>query len=114
MSSMGFSEGSGTVVRTWETGGQVYFQDLTKPNATPTSAPGEGKGRKHPRIAIGSHGETLLAWTEGTGWQRGGSLAWQVLGRNGKPIGEMRTQAGVPVWSFAAVIPKPNGFLILY
>jgi hypothetical protein len=114
MSSMDFSEGNGAIAGAWETAGQVYFEDLTKPGATPTSAPGEGKGRKHPRVSIGSHGEMLLAWTDGTGWQRGGSLAWQVFGRNGKPMGEMHTQPGIPVWSFAAAIAKPNGFVILY
>jgi hypothetical protein len=56
----------------------------------------------------------LMVWTEGTGWQRGGSLAWQVFGRNGKPVGDMRVEPGVPVWSFAAVAAKPNGFVILY
>ena len=41
-------------------------------------------------------------------------LAWQVLDRNARPIGEMRTQAGVPLWSFAAAVPKPNGFVIFF
>ena len=27
---------------------------------------------KHPVLATNPSGETLLAWTEGTGWQRGG------------------------------------------
>lgn len=78
------------------------------------SPPGEGKGRKHPRLAIASNGETLMAWTEGTGWQRGGSLAWQLFDSNGKALGEMHVQAGVPAWSFGAVAPKPDGFVVLY
>jgi hypothetical protein len=106
MSSMAFSEGSGMVAGAWETGGQVYFENLIQPNGVPLSAPGEGKGRKHPRIAIASNGEMLMAWTEGTGWQRGGSLAWQVFGLNGQPIGDMPMQPGVPVWSLAAVVAK--------
>ena len=114
MSSMAFSEGAGMVVGAWETGGQVYFENLTKTNATPVSAPGEGKGRKHPRLAIASNGEILMTWAEGTGWQRGGSLAWQLFDLNGKSLGEKHVQAGVPVWSFGAVAVKPDGFVILY
>jgi hypothetical protein len=114
MSSMSFAEGGGTVAGAWETGGQVYFENLTQPNGALQSAPGEGKGRKHPRIAIAPNGEMLMVWTEGTGWQRGGSLAWQVFGRDGKPAGEMHVQPGVPVWSFAAVAAKPNGFVVFY
>jgi hypothetical protein len=114
MSSMAFSEGAGTVAGAWETGGQVYFENLTRANATPVSAPGDGKGRKHPRLAIASNGEMVMVWTEGTGWQRGGSLAWQVFAPNGKALDEMHTQAGVPAWSFGAVAAKRDGFVILY
>ena len=43
--------------------------------------------RKHPAVAGNARGETILVWTEGTGWQKGGSLAWQVFDRAGRPIG---------------------------
>jgi hypothetical protein len=56
----------------------------------------------------------LVVWTERTGWRRSGSLAWQFFSRNGKAIGGMRVQPGLPVWNFAAVAAKPNGFVILY
>ena len=55
-----------------------------------------------------------MVWAEGTGWQRGGSLAWQVFAPDGKALGEMHTHAGVPAWSFAAVAAKRDGFVILY
>lgn len=114
MSSMAFSEGSGMVAGAWETGGQVFFEDLTDAKAAPVSAPGQGKDRKHPRIAIAPDGNMLMAWTEGTGWQRGGSLAWQLFAPDGKPLGEVHNQPGVPTWSFAAVAAVPDGFVILY
>src|SRR5690242_2102569 len=44
MSSMAFSEGAGKIEGAWETGGQVYFQNLNETNAAPVSAPGESKG----------------------------------------------------------------------
>ena len=114
MSSMSFGEGAGNVAGAWETGGQVYFENLTKMNSVPVSAPGEGKGRKHPRLAIAPNGDMLMVWTEGTGWQRGGSLAWQLFDPNGESLGKTHTQPGVPAWSFGAVAVKPDGFVVLY
>ena len=114
MSSMAFAEAAGKVEGAWETGGQVYFADLTKAGAVPVSAPKESEGRKHPRIAIGPGGETLMVWTEGTGWARGGSLAWQLYDPNGKAIGEKGTATDIPTWSFGAVVTKPDGFIVLY
>jgi hypothetical protein len=65
--------------------------------------------------AINQNGELLLVWTEGTGWQKGGSLAWQLYDPSGKPSAEKRQMPGVPVWSFAAVAARPdNSFVVLY
>ena len=114
MSSMSFGEGGGIVAGAWETGGQVYFENLTRPDGVPVSAPGEGKGRKHPRLAVAPNGNLLMIWTEGTGWQRGGSLAWQLFDSAGKSLGETHSEAGVPTWSFGAAAVKPGGFVILY
>jgi len=114
MSSMAFSEGPAGIVGAWETSGQVYFKNLTKMNTAPITVPGEAKGRKHPRIAIAPSGELLMIWTDGTGWQRGGSLAWQLFAANGKALGEPSKANGIPTWSFGAVIAKPGGFLVLY
>ena len=68
----------------------------------------------HARIAISPDGKTLMAWTEGTGWNRGGSLAWQLYDAAGKPIGKKSTAPGLPAWTFGAVVAKPGGFLVLY
>lgn len=114
MSSMAFAEAAGKVEGAWETGGQVYFADLTTAGAVPVSAPDEGKGRKHPRIAMASGGETLMVWTEGTAWARGGSFAWQLYDAGGKLIGDRGTRTGVPPWSFGAVVTKHGGFLLIY
>ncbi|MBV9038109.1 MAG: hypothetical protein JO182_26715 [Acidobacteriaceae bacterium] len=114
MSSMAFSEAAGQIEGAWETGGQVYFENLTKANAAPVSAPGESKGHKHPRLASGSDATTLMTWTEGTGWARGGSLAWQLYDGTGNSIGQKGTVVGVPTWSFGAVLAKPHGFIVIY
>jgi hypothetical protein len=118
MSSMDFAENSKGVVASWETGGQVYWARIDldhRPSMQAIAAPGEGKGRKHPRVAVSANGDILLVWTEGTGWQRGGTIAWQIYNAEGKPIGETGRAPGLPAWSFAAAVPKPDGgFSILY
>ena len=116
MSSMSFTESAGTTYAAWETGGQVYYGRVAgSAIGRIMSAPGEGKGRKHPRLAANNRGEVLMAWTEGTGWQRGGSVAWQIFDAQGKPVGEKGTSAGVPAWSFAAAAAGGDGaFTILY
>jgi hypothetical protein len=114
MSSMAFAEGAGRVEGAWETAGQVYFTDLTNSEANPTAASQEGQGRKHPRIAIAPGGETLMVWTEGTAWARGGSLAWQLYDASHKLMGDKGTRPGVPAWSFGTVTPAARGFVVIY
>jgi len=116
MSSMDFAENANMVVAAWETGGQVYWAPTQRgTTGNPIAAPGEGKGRKHPRVAVNDKGEVVLVWTEGTGWQKGGSLAYQLYDRGGKPIAETRRLPGIPTWSFAAAVPAlDGGFSILY
>jgi hypothetical protein len=118
MSSMDIAENANIVVGAWETAGQVYWARLNVDGGGAVrliSAPGVAKGRKHPRVAINQNGDVLLVWTEGTGWQKGGSLAYQVYGRDGRPTTETARLPGIPAWSFAAAAPGANGgFSIIY
>jgi hypothetical protein len=118
MSSMAFVEGREGVAAAWETSGQVYFSVIDPQHATlarPIGAPGNVTGRKHPAVAVNAAGETILVWTEGMGWNRGGSVAWQVFDRSGRPTQLHGKASGVPVWSLVAVFARPDGrFTILY
>jgi RNA polymerase sigma factor (sigma-70 family) len=119
MSSESFAEApGGQVLAAWDTKGQVYFARIdpeTGKRSAPVAAPGAGHGRKHPALAVNSRGEMILAWTEGMGWNKGGSLAWQVYDRDGKPTAERGHAAHVPVWSLVAVFVRPDGrFAIIY
>lgn len=114
MSSSAFTGSPRGVFAAWETQGKIYFSEVagkaTKPTAVASAA-----GAKHPAFATNSTGETLLVWTEGTGWQRGGDLAWQVLGKDGQPTAERGRKSGIPVWSYAAAFARPDGtFVIVY
>jgi hypothetical protein len=119
MSSETFAEGPAGVVASWETAGQVFFSKITPKtieSTPPISPPGAAKGRKHPALAVNPRGETILVWTEGTGWQRGGTLAWQVFDADGKPTAEkgLRPNA-IPVWGLATVVARPDGgFMVIH
>jgi hypothetical protein len=116
MTSMSIALGGG-VLGAWETAGQVYFGrvDGASPPQAPSEVAVDSPVRKHPRLAIDRNGTVLLAWTEDTAWARGGSIAWQAFGPDGKPTDVQGRHAGLPVWSFGAVIPrKDGGFVVMY
>jgi hypothetical protein len=118
MSTAAFCEGGAGVVAAWETKGQVYFTAIdpaTGKRSEPRAAPGDGQGRKHPAVAANAGGETILVWTEGMGWEKGGSLAWQVFGKDGTPTGEKGHAEGVPTWSLVTAFARPDGgFTVVY
>jgi hypothetical protein len=113
MSSATLADSEPGVLAAWETRGQVYFSrvDQRTHRAGPPISPPGGRGdRKHPAVAGNAQGETILVWTEGTGWQKGGSLAWQVFDRAGHPtaLSGFKKDA-IPVWSLATVVARPDG-----
>lgn len=118
MSTAALAESAAGVLAAWEAEGQVYgtrIDPATGRHSAAWAAPGVGGKRKHPAIAGNARGETILAWTEGMGWNRGGSVAWQVYDPNGRPVGEPGHAAGVPAWSLVAVAARPDGgFVVLY
>jgi hypothetical protein len=57
----------------------------------------------------------ILIWTEGTGWQQGGALAWQVFDKSGKPTEQQgRVEGAIPVWGLPAVVSTEVGFAIIH
>jgi hypothetical protein len=118
MSSFALGEGGGGILAAWETDGQVYYAVIdpaTGKRSESVPAPGAGRGRKHPVVASNDKGEVILAWTEGMGWNRGGSAAWQVFDKSGKPTAAKGRADGVPVWSLVAAVARPDGvFAVVY
>ena len=117
MTSMSIAGGK-PLVGAWETDGQVYFAPLDSTDrfsAPPVTDPGQSPRRKHPRVAVNGSGTVLLTWTQGTSWARGGSLAWQAFTPDGRPTTVKGSRPGVPVWSFSAVVARPDGsFAVFY
>ncbi|PYT41531.1 MAG: hypothetical protein DMG45_12875 [Acidobacteria bacterium] len=61
------------------------------------------------------NGQVLMVWTEGTGWSKGGSLAWKLLDNTGKPTKAEGYAPGVPVWGLPSVFADRKGnFTIIY
>ena len=118
MTSMSIASTGSEVFGAWETAGQVYFGRVDRHTAripAPVAAPGDAGTRKHPRLAVNANGTMLFVWTEDTAWSRGGSLAWQLFDRAGRPTGGKGSSPGIPVWSVAAPIARPDGsFVVLY
>jgi hypothetical protein len=117
MSTMALVEGQSGVVAAWETDGQIYFAN--KPASAgfteAQAASGDGSNRKHPALAVNARGEMILVWTEGTGWERGGTLAWQVFDKNSKPTDEKgRIDDGIPVWGLPTAVATGGGFTIIH
>jgi hypothetical protein len=115
MSSAAIAQSGERVLTAWETTGQVHLGIVESGKLLRFTPPGLGGKRKHPAVAANKEGEILLVWTEGTGWQRGGALAWQLFDKNGKPLQERGRQEGVPVWSFGATYVRGDeGFVVVY
>jgi hypothetical protein len=105
------------MVAAWETEQQIYYARLdprTRTFSTPIAMEGSA-GRKHPSVATNAAGVTLVAWTEGTGWARGGTLAWESLDPDGRRLAAQTNATPVPVWGLVAAVARPDGsFVVLH
>ncbi len=115
MSSAALSESKAGTIAAWETAEQVYFAtvDQAWQVSRPVAPPGFSK-RKHPAAVANNNGDVLLAWTEGTGWQKGGSVAWQVFDASGNTTAAKGRAPGVPVWGLVSAIAEPDGTFVIY
>jgi hypothetical protein len=65
--------------------------------------------------AANARGEILLAWAEGTGWDKGGSVAWQICDRDGKALSPRGHADGLAVWSLPTAFADRSGnFTVVY
>ena len=101
----------------WETNEQVFWShvDANHPDQLEIKpVPGPGGKRKHPAVTCDDRGNVLVAWAEGTGWNRGGSVAWQLYEPEGNPTTSGKVD-NLPVWSEPAAFWTPaGGFVVAY
>ena len=116
MSTVSLADASAGIFVAWETRQQVFFATLDRRTGSvsqPVSAPGAATSRKHPSIAVNNGGQILLAWTEGTGWKKGGSVAWQIFDSGYGPVAGSTNAAQVPAWSFPTAAAAGKEFLLM-
>jgi len=115
MSTDFISDSSSGILVAWETAGQVFYARVTPDGniSKSVAAPGPGGDRKHPLAIANAQGQTLLAWTDGTGWQRGGSVMWQLYDATGRPLDANGNAPALPVWDLVAAYQN-GGFTLIY
>ena len=103
------------ILAAWETSHQIYLSELDPVGMTFSAAtPLAGAAvRKHPSVAVNAAGDRLIAWTEGTAWARGGTLAWQLQDRAGNVLAAAANAAPVPVWGLVAAVARPDGSFVV-
>ncbi len=116
MSTFALAEAAdGHLEAAWETAQQIYTASLdpaTGKVADVSAIPGSGT-RKHPSVAVNQAGDRLIAWTEGTGWNRGGTMAWRLTDRYGKELAADANAGPVPVWGLVSAVPLSNGSFVI-
>lgn len=118
MSTAALAVNGSSILAAWEDEEQIHVGHVKPGSPTlldSAPAPGPASKRKHPSVAGNSRGETLLAWTEGMGWQKGGRLVWQIYDAQGRPTDRHGSAEGVPAWSLISAVSRPDGgFTIFY
>jgi len=112
MSTAAIAQTSDGVLGAWETTDQVRLATLA-PGSNDVkllTVPGAAKASKHPAVASNRLGQSVVAWAVGTGWNKGGSAAWQVFDDRGRPMSvQSGRREGLPVWSVPAAVALPDG-----
>jgi hypothetical protein len=111
MTTFALANAGDRVVAAWETAKQIFVTTLDPATRQfATIAPVDGSGsRRHPSVAVNAAGDRLIAWTEGTAWARGGSLAWELQDRSGARRAAQANAGPVPVWGLVAAGARRDG-----
>jgi hypothetical protein len=116
MSTYALAEAGTQVAAAWETAQQIYTATLDPKTGSVSDlgpAPGTGS-RKHPSIATNAAGDRLLAWDEGTAWNRGGTFAWRMTNRTGLELASTPNAGPVPVWGLVSSVALKDGSFVVF
>jgi hypothetical protein len=119
MSTASFAASKDATYAAWETMEQLVLSVFPASAAEPKSRlqlPATGERPKHPALAVDARGRCLAVWTEGTSFDQGGTIAWQVFDRDLKPVPAGAGRApGLPANSLpSAFVAKDGSFRIVY
>src|SRR5205807_2822816 len=98
-----------------ETHGRVFYVRVDPKTGKVSSPISPDTKAKHPVAVSNARGDVLFAWAEGTAWDKGGVVAWQLYDRNGKPIADGGRTEGLKAWSLPTAFAESDGsFTIIY
>jgi hypothetical protein len=110
MSSASLMSAAQTLRAAWENDGQIVTGLMGEPAA---SAQKVGpKNAKHPALAQNAKGQTLIASVIGSGWNKAGSLHWDLLDAQGR-VTDSGDGDKLPVWSYAVAYARPDGSFVI-
>jgi hypothetical protein len=113
MSNASFSLAS-SLLGAWEKDGTVYVRGMDALSQRQAWVPNAQGNSRFPSVAQ-SQNQVLVAWAEGTGWAKGGAVAWQAFDKNGKNLGSKERIEGLPAWSMPAAVAGPGAdFTVIY
>jgi hypothetical protein len=116
MTTFALAETRDGLLAAWQTDQQIYSASLDPKTHTVgsiTPLPGAGV-RKHPTVTVNSRGEQLIAWTEGTAWNRGGTAAWRLTAKDGAELAVSQNAGPVPVWGLVSAVSLRDGSFVLF
>jgi hypothetical protein len=101
-----------SVTSAWVTEFQLRFGGWKA--APEAGSSGAKAGQNHPRFASNAQGESVLIWTEGAMWGKGGELVVQTFNKGGKAASQPSRQS-LPLWSYGACASLPDGrFVVMF
>lgn len=117
MSTAAMARSENHILSAWEAPSGIQWAAVnpkTQHMTEPTPAPKGAGVQKHPAIAANDKGHVMVAWTEGTGWQKGGDVVAKVYNEAGVPLSDFRAD-NLPAWDKPAVFATPDGsFTLVY
>lgn len=116
MSTASLGHADGRLLAVWETKDQVKLASINPASRGSVAMMQVAGIGKHPSLAMNGRGDFVVAWGVGTGWNKGGAVAWRVFDQHGTAISSQTgREEGLPVWSVPAVIALPDGrFKVIY